>query len=182
MGKKEIIAMESIENRILLLRGQRVMLDRDLAELYDVETKNLNRQVKRNRARFPDEFMFRLNGKEKKELVTNWHRFNSLKHSSALPYVFTEFGAVMLASVLNSPKAAEVSVFVVRAFIRLREILSAHKELAGKINDLELKIETHSVQITEIIEAINQLLTPPAKTVKKIGFEIKDKKNEYDNR
>src|ERR1700756_1123981 len=98
----DIIIFEAIENRIFVIRKQKVVLDRDIAELYDVETKNLNRQVKRNIERFPPEFMFQLTEKEKNELVTNWHRFPPLKHSSSLPYVFTEYGIIMLASVLNS--------------------------------------------------------------------------------
>ena len=145
------IRTEFIENKILLIRGKRVMLDRDLAELYGVETKNLNRQ-------------------EKSELVTNWHRFNSLKHSSYLPYAFTEYGAVMLASVLNSPKAVETSILVVRAFIKLREILLANNKLAEKFKDLECKLEIHDDQIKTIFEVINHLLVPPQKKNNKIGF------------
>jgi len=164
------IRTEFIENKILLIRGKRVMLDRDLAELYGVETKNLNRQVKRNIARFPIEFMFRLTKEEKSELVTNWHRFNSLKHSSYLPYAFTEYGAVMLASVLNSPKAVETSILVVRAFIKLREILLANNKLAEKFKDLECKLEINDDQIKTIFEVINHLLVPPQKKNNKIGF------------
>ncbi|KAF0149562.1 MAG: hypothetical protein FD143_2735 [Ignavibacteria bacterium] len=129
---KEITASNKVEERIILIRSQKVLIDRDLAALYGVETKNLNRQVKRNSKRFPPEFMFRLTSKEKNELVAKWHRFNSLKHSSVLPYAFTEHGAVMLASVLNSDKAVEASIYIVRAFVRLREILLTHKELAQK--------------------------------------------------
>lgn len=179
MSIKEIVPTEQIENKILLLRGQRVMLDRDLAELYGVETKNLNRQVKRNPERFPSEFMFQLTISEKNELVTNWHRFNSLKHSTVLPFAFTEYGALMLASVLNSPGAIEASIYVVRAFVKLREILSTHKELAQKLKELEYKIETHDEQITAIFEAINQLLAPPPATKRKIGFEVREKRVRY---
>ena len=164
------IRTEFIENKILLIRGKRVMLDRDLAELYGVETKNLNRQVKRNIARFPIEFMYRLTKEEKSELVTNWHRFNSLKHSSYLPYAFTEHGAVMLASVLNSPKAVETSILVVRAFIKLREILLANNKLAEKFKELECKLEINDDQIKTIFEVINHLLVPPQKKNNKIGF------------
>ena len=179
MSVNEIVPTERIESRILLIRGQRVMLDRDLAELYGVETKNLNRQVKRNPERFPSEFMFQLTLSEKNELVTNWHRFNSLKHSTVLPFVFTEYGALMLASVLNSPRAIEAGIFVVRAFVKLREILSTHKELAQKLKELEYKIETHDEQITAIFEAINQLLIPPPVIKRKIGFEVKEKRVKY---
>ncbi len=179
MSKKEIIRAEVIESRILIIRGKKIMLDHDLAELYGVETKYLNRQVKRNIRRFPDEFMFQLTLEEKNELVTNWHRFNSLKHSTSLPFAFTEYGAVMLASVLNSLKAVEASILVIRAFIRLRKILSTHKKLAQKLRELELKIESHDEQITAILTAINQLLTPSEKTKKKIGFTVGEKRVKY---
>jgi phage regulator Rha-like protein len=175
MKEKVIIASNQIEEKIILLRGQKVLLDRDMAELYDVETKNLNRQVRRNSKRFPPEFVFRITSKEKKELVTKWHRFNSLKHSNTLPFAFTEHGAVMLASVLNSDKAVEASIYVVRAFVRLREILLTHKELAQKMKELELKIETHDGQITVLFETIIQLLTPSEASKRKIGFEVKEK-------
>ena len=179
MSAKEIIPTEQIENKILLIREQKVMLDRDLAELYGVETKNLNRQVKRNRERFPSEFMFQLTYEEKLELVTDWHRFNSLKHSTVLPFAFTEYGALMLASVLNSPRAIEAGIYVVRAFVHLKEMLLSHKELAQKLKEFELKIETHDEQITAIFEAINQLLAPPPAEKRKIGFEVKEKGVKY---
>ncbi len=176
MKDTQIIPVEVIENKIFLIRGQKVMIDRDLADLYGVNTKSLNQAVKRNSKRFPADFMFVLNKDEKNELVTNCDRFNSLKHSTSLPYAFTEHGAIMLASILNSQRAVEASVYVVRAFVRLREILSTHKELAQKLKDLELKLETHDEQITSIIEAINQLLAPPPEPKKKMGFEVKEKK------
>jgi len=170
---------ELIESKILIIREQKVMLDRDLAVLYGVETKYLNRQVKRNIERFPSEFIFQLTVEEKNELVTKWHRFNALKHSSSLPFAFTEHGALMLASVLNSPRAVETSVYVVRAFVRLREILSTHKELAEKLRELESKFDGHDEQIREIIEAINQLLIPPEKPKRQIGFQVKEPKQKY---
>ncbi|NLT49565.1 MAG: ORF6N domain-containing protein [Ignavibacteria bacterium] len=155
MSIKEIVKAEEIESKILLLRGQKVMIDRDLALLYGVTTKALNQAVKRNNERFPTDFMFRLNEKEKTEVVTKCDHLASLKFSASLPYVFTEHGALMLASVLNSPKAVEASIYVVRAFVRLREILLTHKELAQKLKELELKTETHDEQIMAIFEAIN---------------------------
>jgi hypothetical protein len=118
--------------------------------------------------------MLQLSAEEKAELVANCDRFNSLKHSTTLPYAFTEHGAVMPASVLNSPQAVEASIYVVRAFVRLREILLTHKELAQKMKELELKIETHDEQITALFETINQLLTPPAIQKRKIGFDVKE--------
>ena len=123
--------------------------------------------------------MFQLNAKEKAELVTKWHRFSSLKHSSVLPFVFTEYGAVMLASVLNSQQAVEASIYVVHAFVRMREILLSHKKLAQKMKELELRIETHDEQITALFEAINQLLVPPEASKRKIGFEVKEKTVKY---
>jgi hypothetical protein len=179
MKSKQVILLETIENKIFILRGQRVMIDRDLAGLYEVPTKVLNQAVKRNIEKFPDDFMFTLTKVEKEELVTDCDRFKSLKHSTSLPYAFTEHGTLMLASVLNSSKAVEVSIFVVRAFIRLRQILAANKELAEKLIELELKLETHDQQITAIFDAINQLLAPPPMTKRKIGFEIKEKKVSY---
>jgi phage regulator Rha-like protein len=179
MGANEILPTERIESKILLIREQKVMLDRDLAELYGVPTKVLNQAVKRNNERFPTDFMFVITKAEKDELVTNCDRFNSLKHSTVLPYAFTEYGALMLASVLNSQKAIEAGIYVVRAFVKLREILSTHKELAQKLKELEYKIETHDEQITAIFEAINQLLAPPPVTKRKIGFEVKEKDVKY---
>ena len=179
MNNTQVIPVDIIENKILLIRGQRVMIDRDLAGLYGVPTKVLNQAVKRNIEKFPSDFMFILTKAEKYELVTNCDRFNSLKHSTSFPYAFTEHGALMLASVLNSPKAVETSIFVVRAFIRLRQILAAHKELADKLRELELKMETHDEQITAIFEAINQLLAPSPVTKRNIGFQVKEKKVLY---
>lgn len=179
MNKREIISIEPIESKILLIRGQKVMIDRDLAELYGVPTKVLNQAVKRNIERFPSDFMFLLTKDEKNELVTNCDRLSPLKYSSALPRAFTEHGAVMLASLLNSPAAIKTSILVVRAFIHLREILSTHYELAQKLKELESKIKTHDKQITVILEAVNQLLTPPEKPKKKIGFTVGEKKIKY---
>ncbi len=179
MSIKEIVPTERIENRILLLRGQRVMLDRDLAELYGVSTKVLNQAVKRSNERFPTDFMFVLTKVEKDELVTNCDRFNSLKHSTVLPFAFTEYGALMLASVLNSPRAIEAGIYVVRAFVHLKEMLLTHKELAQKLKEFELKIETHDEQITAIFEAINHLLAPPPAPKRKIGFEVREKGVKY---
>ena len=174
MGRTEIISTERIEKKIYLIRNQKVMIDRDLAEIYGVTTKRLNQQVKRNKGRFPLDFMFQLTSAEKEEVVTNCNHLKNLKYSPNLPYAFTEHGAVMLATVLNSSRAVEISIFVVRAFIKLREILSTHKELAQKLKELELKIDSHDRHIQTIFEVINQLLTPPEKPKKKIGFTIEE--------
>ncbi|MBU4311567.1 MAG: ORF6N domain-containing protein [Candidatus Omnitrophica bacterium] len=168
---KRLVPYEVVEQKIFLIRGKRVMIDRDLAELYGVETKYLNRQVKRNKGRFPDEFMFQLAPVEKDELVTNWHRFQSLKHSSVLPYAFTEHGVAMLASVLNSERAVKISIVIIKAFVKLREILSTHKELAHKLKELEHKIEGHDEDIQTIFKTIRKLMTPPPlKPKPQIGF------------
>lgn len=162
--------IERMDSRILLIRGYRVMLDADLAEIYGTTTKALNQAVKRNRERFPAEFMFQLNRREKDEVVTNCDHLRRLKYSPNLPFAFTEYGAAMLASVLNSPVAVQASIAVVRAFIRLREILAAHKELARKLAQLEERIEGHDEEIVAIFEAIRELMAPPEKPGKRIGF------------
>ena len=157
---KAIVKVGTIQQRILLIRGIKVMVDADLAEVYGVPTHRLNEQVKRNRHRFPEDFMFRLTAEEKAEVIANCDHLDKLKFSKALPFAFTEYGAIMAASVLNSPKAVEVSVFVVRAFIQLREAISGHKELAHKIAQLERKLSDHDEQILALIEAIKQLKDP----------------------
>jgi len=172
MAGNKLLPIDVIEKRIFLIRNQKVMIDSDLAELYGVTTKRLNEQVKRNKGRFPEDFMFKLTKKEKQELVANCDHLIRLKYSPVMPNAFTEHGAIMLAAVLNSQKAIEMSLFVVRAFIRLREIISTHKELAQKLKELELKIDSHDQHIQAIFEFINQLITPPEKPKRKIGFTI----------
>ena len=168
--KRLIITQGLIENNIFLIRGQKIMIDRDLAKLYGVETKYLNRQVKRNIGRFPGEFMFQLNPEEKNELVTKCHRFETMKHSSVLPYAFTEHGVAMLASVLKSETAVKISIQIIKVFIKLKQILSTHKELAYKLAELERKIEKHDTQIQAIFKAIRQLMSVPEKPKRRIGF------------
>jgi len=129
----EIVAQEVIENMILVIREKKVMIDRDLAGLYEVETKVLNQAVKRNIDRFPLDFMFQLSPAEKKELVTNCDRFAILKHSSVMPYAFTEYGVAMLSSVLNSPRAIKINIHIIRAFIRLRNLVTDNTELRKTI-------------------------------------------------
>ncbi|MBI4358315.1 MAG: ORF6N domain-containing protein [Candidatus Omnitrophica bacterium] len=167
---KTLISQEAVEQRIFLIRGHKVMIDRDLAELYGVEAKYLNRQVRRNRERFPEEFMFQLTEDEKKELVTNWHRFQSLKHASVLPHAFTEHGVAMLASVLKSARAVKISIHIVKTFVRLRQWISTHKELASKLSELEQKVERHDSQIQSIFKAIRALMAEPRKPKGRIGF------------
>jgi hypothetical protein len=173
------VPLERIQQAILLIRGKRVMLDADLAELYGVSTKRLNEQVKRNRNRFPEDFMFQLTSSEKTEVVAKCDHLAKLKYSPTHPYAFTEHGAIMLAAVLSTPRAIEVSVFVVRAFVRLREILATHKELAHKLAELEGKIETHDEAIRSLVSAIRQLMAAPERPPKKIGFQLRGKQARY---
>jgi len=167
---------ENIKDKIFIFRGHRVMIDRDLAELYGVETKYLNRQVKRNRERFPSQFMFQLNAREKAELVTICHRLESLKHSSALPYAFTEHGVAMLASVLRSERAVKISIHIIDVFIKLREYISAQKEILLKLRSLEQRVGVHDQEIQAILNAIRQLMAPPPEKKKEpIGFRLNKK-------
>jgi len=142
-------------------------LDTDLAELYGVSTKRLNEQVKRNLNRFPDDFMFQLTLEEKNKVVAICDHLKRLKFSHALPHAFTEHGAIMLASVLNSPIAVQTSIQVVRVFIKLREMMATHKELAHKIEVMEKK---YDAQFKVVFDAIRELMTPPPKPGRKIGF------------
>jgi len=146
------------------------MIDVDLARLYEVSTKALNQAVKRNISRFPDDFMFRLNKDEKNKLVTICDRFERLKYSTVNPNVFTEQGVAMLSTVLNSERAIQVNIAIMRAFVKLRQIISTNKELALKLKQLERKIEKHDTEIHAIFEAIRQLMAPPEKPKKSIGF------------
>ena len=173
MDKKTVsIPIERIEQAILLIRGYKVMLDADWAVLYGVPTKVLNQAVKRNERRFPQDFMIRLTKQEKDELVTNCDRFERLKHSSALPRAFTEQGVAMLSSVLNSERAIDVNIEIMRAFVRLRRMLASNAELAKKMDALENKYDT---QFKVVFDAIRQLMTPAEPRSKRIGFKAGDK-------
>ena len=161
----------AIETRILLVRGQKVMLDTDLAALYGVTTKRLNEQVKRNAPRFPEDFVFQLTKGEKQEVVAVCDHLAKLKYSANLPYAFTEHGAIMAASVLNSERAVKASIYVVRAFVKLREILATHKQLAFKLDELEQKLQRHDRQIIDLVKVIRELMEPPDVSRRKpIGF------------
>ena len=171
--KGSIVPLEGVVSRIFLVRGQKVMLDSDLATLYGVSTKRLNEQVHRNIRRFPSDFMFQLTKGEVEPLRSQNATLKRGRgqHRKYLPYVFTEHGAIMAASVLDSERAVQISTYVVRAFVQLREMLSSNKELAHKLNELERKLTTHDRAITELIEAIRQLMTPPEPKKKRpIGF------------
>ena len=168
----DLITAEPIETLILHIRGKRVILDADLALLYGVTTKRLNEQVKRNKERFPDDFMLVLTPEEKNELVANCDRLKNLKHSTVLPFAFAEHGVIMAANVLNARRAAEISIYVVRAFVKLREVLRAHHELESKLRELEHKIATHDDAIRSLFSAIRKIMEPPALPSKKIGFDL----------
>ena len=146
------------------------MIDADLAELYGVATRVLNQAVKRNSGRFPHEFMFQLTQTEKNEVVTNCDHLAKLKFSKTLPYAFTEHGALMVATVLNTQRAVEISLYVVRAFVKLRELLASNKELAAKLNELERKLESHDQAIAGLINAIRELMRAPETKQRPIGF------------
>jgi len=170
------MSVERVESVILLLRGQRVILDADLARLYGVPTKRLNEQAKRNADRFPSDFTFQLTLDEKSEVVANCDHLKNLQFSPTRPYAFTEHGAIMAANVLNSDKAVKVSVFVVRAFVRLREVFATHRELAAKLDELERKLQDHDGQILTLVDAIRHLMTEPSPPRKPpIGFHTEAK-------
>ncbi len=171
-----LVPVERIERPIFLIRGERVILDADLAELYGVETRRLNEQVRRNIERFPQDFMFQLLAEEFSNLKSHFATSRSgWGGRRKLPFAFTEHGAIMAASVLNTPRAVEMSVFVVRAFVRLRSVLATHTAVAAKVAELESKLATHDEQIVALIEAIKQLMAPsePPKR-RRIGFHTKE--------
>lgn len=167
-------SLEIISSRIFIIRGQRVMLDTDLAALYGVATKRLNEQVRRNITRFPDDFMFQLTLAEKAEVVANCDHLQNLKFSKTLPLAFTEHGTIQAANVINSSQAVELGIFVVRAFVQMREMLSKNKELATRLDELDKqiqrKLETHDRAITGLIEAIRKMMAPEIVKKRPIGF------------
>ena len=171
----QMIPVERIESKILLIREQKVMLDRDLAELYEVTTGNLNKATKRNIERFPEDFMFQLSKEEYDSLRFQSGSLKRGKHSKYLPYAFTEQGVAMLSSVLNSKRAILVNIQIMRAFTRLRKILATHEDLRRKIEDLESKFEDrgreYDTQFKIVFDAIKALIEPPPeKPKRKIGF------------
>ena len=175
-----IVPIESIVSKIIFLRGEKVMLDRDLAELYGVETKVLKQAVRRNIKRFPGDFMFELTKKEFENWRSQFVTSNSDKMGLRYkPMAFTEEGVAMLSSVLHSKRAIDVNIAIMRAFVQLRKMIASHDELAQKLSELEKHLQDHDGQIQAIFEAIRQLMTPPAKPRKKIGFVVKEKRARY---
>jgi hypothetical protein len=200
--KKEIVPAR-IAQSIHILRGQKVMLDFDLAALYGVSAKVLNQAVKRNRERFPDDFMFQLNEGETrvlrsqfvissgqaiatKRVASNRSQFvtGSFKHREAKsrPYAFTDQGVAMLSSVLKSERAVKVNIAIMRAFLRLREALETNRELALKFSQLEKRVGKHDAEISAILDAIRQLMAPPPKPPREIGFHVREKAARYRTR
>ena len=173
MAKQAQTYASGVESRILFLRNQRVLLDADLAALYKVPVKVLNQQIKRNQDRFPLDFVFQLTTKEHKVLRSQTVTSNDGRGGRRYaPYAFTEHGAIMAATVLNSERAVQMSVFVVRAFVRLREMLGTNRRLAGKIDELENRLDTHDSEIEDLFACIKDLMTPPEPSRVRIGFEL----------
>lgn len=185
MSSAHLLAPEAITLRIATVRDQRVILDSDLAALYEVETKRFNEAVKRNLAKFPADFMFALSQDEWAALRSQFATLNATagrgQHRKYLPYAFTEHGAIMAATILSSPRAVEVSVYVVRAFVRLRELATTHHDLATRLDELEQKTEVLSMQhdtfsrntrnqLKQVFDALRELMTPPDPPKRPIGF------------
>jgi ORF6N domain-containing protein len=178
--KKELIPVSRIAQSIHVLRGQKVILDSELAQLYGVAAKVLNQAVKRNRERFPDDFMFQLTASETSDL--NWSQSVTLKRGKNLkyrPYAFTEQGVAMMSSVLRSDRAVKVNIAIMRAFVKLRESLETNRELARKFAELEQRVGKHDDEIAAIIDAIRQLMAPPEKPRREIGFHVRERAPRY---
>ncbi|OGR88215.1 MAG: hypothetical protein A3A86_04275 [Elusimicrobia bacterium RIFCSPLOWO2_01_FULL_60_11] len=163
---KEIMSHKGIESKIFIIRGHKVMLDRDLADLYGVKTRPLRQQVKRNKERFPEDFMFRLTKNETEILVSQFAIPSIKSLGGHLPYAFTEHGAIMIASILNTKRAVQVSIFVVRAFNKIREMLSGHKNILKKLDELEQRVEGHDHHIHSLFDIIRGLLKKPSASSK----------------
>jgi len=171
---KEIIPIERVLQSIRWFRGQKVLLDSDLAALYGVTTGNLNKAVSRNRDRFPSDFMFQLGVAEAKDLIFQIGRSKGRGGRRHRPYAFTEQGIAMLSSILNSDRAIRVNIAIMRAFVKLRQMLETNRELARKFSELERRVGKHDGEIAAILEAIRQLMTPPEKPQREIGFHVRE--------
>ena len=179
MKKESTVPTELIEQRIYLIRGDKVMLDFHLAELYAVETKKLIQAVKRNIDRFPPDFMFQLSKGEFDNLRSQSVTSRQWGGRRYRPFVFTEQGVAMLSSVLRSKRAIQVNIAIMRAFVKLRNILATHEDLKKKLEELEGKFERHDEQIKLVFDAIRQLMQPPEKPKQKIGFRVEEKRKRY---
>jgi len=179
---KEIIPIQRLAQAIFVIRDQKVMLDYELAALYGVEARALNQAVKRNANRFPADFMFRLSGEEMEsvsQFVMSSRKYRGKRYR---PYAFTEQGVAMLSSVLNSERAVKVNIAIMRAFVKLRQTLETNRELAQKFADLERRAGKHGEEISAILEAIRQLLAPPEKPQREIGFHVRERTARYQTR
>jgi hypothetical protein len=181
-AKRELIPVDRIAQRILFLRGQKVILDSDLADLYGIETRALKQAVRRNRNRFPNDFLFELSDREVENVVSQFVIPNRRKFGGAVPMAFTEQGVAMLSSVLNSDRAVKVNIAIMRAFVKLREALETNRELAQKFSELERRVGKHDEEIAAIIDAIRQLMTPPQRPRREIGFHVREKAPRYRTR
>lgn len=172
MNTSALVLTKKVATKILILRNQKVILDSDLAELYGVPVKQLNQQVKRNAERFPQDFLFTLT-KAEDESLRSQTVTSKVGHGGRryLPHAFTEHGAIMAASVLNSKRAIEMSILVVRAFVQMREALRANQRVEAKLAELETRLDTHDTEIQDLVEAIRELLTPLPANDRRIGFE-----------
>ncbi len=177
--KKEIIPVQQVAQAIRFMRGQRILLDFDLARLYGVTTGNLNKAVRRNRERFPTDFMFQLTAEETKSLIFQFGISKGRGGRRHFPYAFTEQGVAMLSSVLNSERAVKVNIAIMRAFVKLRRILETSRDLARKFSELERQVGKQDEEIAGIIEAIRQLMAPAEKPRREIGFHACEKTPPY---
>lgn len=171
----QLIPLERIQNKVFLLRGKKVLLDEDLAKLYGVKTKRLNEQIRRNRKRFPSDFMFQLSAKEAESLRSQFATSNTARGGRRYrPFAFTEQGVAMLSSVLNSERAIQVNIAIMRAFVRLREMVSTHRRLARKLKELEEKFADTDGKVQVLFEAIRELMDPSHALQKKMGFHVRE--------
>lgn len=178
------VPVEVVKGKIYLIRGQKVLLDSDLAELYGVETKVLNQAVKRNMSRFPQDFMFQLSEEEHAGWSSLRSQFVTLKpgrgtHRKYLPYVFTEQGVAMLSSVLNSERAVQVNIAIMRAFVQMRELAASNREMATRFAELERRVGKHDEAIGTLFDAIRQMMQPEEKGRKEIGFRVEEEGAAY---
>jgi hypothetical protein len=178
----DVIPVELLARTILVLRGQKLLLDADLARLYGVTPKVLNQAVRRNIDRFPDDFMFQLTAEEAESLRSQFVTLKRGEHRKYRPYVFTEQGVAMLSSVLRSERAVKVNIAIMRAFVQLRAALETNSALARKFGELEQRVGKHDDEIAAIIEAIRQLMAPPSKPKREIGFHVRETAPRYRTR
>ena len=175
LGDLSMKGLKPIEPLILTIRGRKVLIDADLASIYEVETRTLNQAVKRNVDRFPEDFIFQLTAKEKSEVITNCDHLNQLKFAKSLPFAFTEHGAIMAATVLNSKQAVSMSIFVVRAFVQMREELAANREILKRLSEIDKTLLQHDVGLRDIYRKLLPLLQPaPIPPKRRIGFGADD--------